>query len=57
MEKFTYTITDPAGIHACPAGLLVKTAAGFKSTCKVEVERPATLNASLPSWALASKLV
>ena len=36
MEKFTYTITDPAGIHARPAGLLVKTAAGFKSTCKVE---------------------
>ena len=24
------------GIHARPAGLLVKTAAGFKSTCKVE---------------------
>ena len=23
MEKFTYTITDPAGIHARPAGLLV----------------------------------
>ena len=36
MEKFTYTSTDPAGINARPAGLLVKTAAGFKSTCKVE---------------------
>lgn len=24
MTKFTYTITDPVGIHARPAGLLVK---------------------------------
>lgn len=24
MKEFTYTITDPAGIHARPAGLLVK---------------------------------
>ena len=36
MIQFTYTIQDPQGIHARPAGQLVKTAAGFKSTCKVE---------------------
>lgn len=31
MKTFNYTITDNAGIHARPAGLLSKTAAGFKS--------------------------
>lgn len=36
MVQFTYTIQDPQGIHARPAGLLVKTAAKFKSSCKVE---------------------
>ena len=25
MKEFTYTITDPVGIHARPAGILVKT--------------------------------
>lgn len=29
MKSFEYTITDPQGIHARPAGLLVKLAAGF----------------------------
>ncbi len=32
MKEFTYTITDPVGIHARPAGMLAKKAAGFKST-------------------------
>ena len=27
MKSFTYTITDPVGIHARPAGLLVKAGA------------------------------
>ena len=31
MEKFTYVITDPSGIHARPAGLLVKEAGKFAS--------------------------
>lgn len=35
MKEFTYTITDPVGIHARPAGLLAKKAAGFKSTITV----------------------
>ena len=32
MKEFTYVITDPVGIHARPAGLLVKEAKNFKST-------------------------
>ena len=32
MKEFTYTITDPQGIHARPAGLLVKEAASFADT-------------------------
>lgn len=35
MKQFTYTITDPIGIHARPAGLLVKTAKPFASVCKI----------------------
>lgn len=31
MKEFSYTITDELGIHARPAGQLVKKAAGFKS--------------------------
>ena len=30
MKQFTYTIQDSMGIHARPAGLLVKAAAAFK---------------------------
>ena len=32
MKTFTYTITDPIGIHARPAGLLVKAAKAFAGT-------------------------
>ena len=31
MKEFTYTITDPEGIHARPAGELVKAAKEFSS--------------------------
>ena len=31
MKQFQYTITDPVGIHARPAGLLVKAARDRKS--------------------------
>ena len=31
MKKFAYTITDPEGIHARPAGELVKAAKAFSS--------------------------
>jgi len=32
MKQFEYTITDPLGIHARPAGLLAKAAKGFADT-------------------------
>jgi len=32
MREFTYVITDPEGIHARPAGELVKAAKAFTST-------------------------
>jgi phosphocarrier protein len=32
MQEFQYTITDPDGIHARPAGLLVKAIQGYKDT-------------------------
>ena len=36
MKEFTYTITDEAGIHARPAGLLVKEADKFKSSIEIQ---------------------
>ena len=32
MKQFNYTITDPVGIHARPAGLLAKAAKTFPDT-------------------------
>ena len=32
MKQFTYTINDPLGIHARPAGLLAKAAKAFADT-------------------------
>lgn len=37
MTTFTYTITDASGIHARPAGLLVKQAAGFP--CAITLQK------------------
>lgn len=37
MKEFKYVITDAQGIHARPAGLLVKLAAGYP--CKVTIEK------------------
>ncbi len=36
MKEFCYTITDPEGIHARPAGLLVKAAAAHP--CRVTLK-------------------
>jgi len=36
MKTFTYTITDPEGIHARPAGLLVKEAKNFNSSITIK---------------------
>ena len=35
MKEFKYVITDPEGIHARPAGILVKQAAGYESAIKI----------------------
>ncbi len=35
MKEFKYVITDPEGIHARPAGLLVKKAASYASTIMI----------------------
>lgn len=35
MKNFTYTITDPVGIHARPAGLLAKAAKAVDSTVTI----------------------
>ena len=35
MEQFTYTITDPMGLHARPAGLLAQTTKGLDSAVTV----------------------
>lgn len=37
MKEFSYIINDELGIHARPAGLIVKEAAGFK--CAVTIEK------------------
>lgn len=38
MTTFTYTITDPVGIHARPAGLLVKAIKELDSQITIEKE-------------------
>lgn len=35
MKEFKHVINDPLGLHARPAGQLVKAVAGFKSTVTV----------------------
>ena len=37
MKEFQYTIKDACGIHARPAGLLVKTVKGFASTARAAI--------------------
>ena len=44
MQKFTYVITDPLGIHARPAGMIVKKALEY--SCDITLQTPsATANA------------
>ena len=35
MKEFKYVITEPEGIHARPAGILVKQAAGYQSAVTI----------------------
>lgn len=46
MKEFTYTITDPLGIHARPAGLLAKVAKGYGDTVVTVTKDVATVKAS-----------
>ena len=41
MKEIKYVVTDPEGIHARPAGILVKAAAGFKS--KITIKKDNTV--------------
>lgn len=51
MKQFTYVITDAAGIHARPAGLLVKEAAKFScSTTIAKGAKKGDLKRSLVLW-------
>lgn len=38
MKEFSYTITDPLGLHARPAGILVKQAAEYESKVTISKE-------------------
>lgn len=38
MQSFRYTIQDPVGIHARPAGLLVKQVKNYQSAVTIEKE-------------------
>ena len=52
MQQFTYTVTDPIGLHARPAGLLVKAARALDSTVTIrkgERSVPATMLMNLMS--------
>lgn len=38
MKKFSYTIADPAGIHARPAGFIVKEASKYGSDVRIDLD-------------------
>ena len=46
MKNFTYTIKDAVGIHARPAGNLVKLVKEFESTVMIEKEGKPAVNAT-----------
>ena len=46
MKQFDYTIKDPLGIHARPAGLLAKLAKGFGDTVVTITKDGSTVKAS-----------
>ena len=51
MKEFQYVITDPEGIHARPAGLLVKKANEFASNVTIKrVTRAQMLREFLQLW-------
>ena len=46
MKQFTYTINDPLGIHARPAGLLAKAAKAYADTTVTVSKNGTTVKAS-----------
>jgi len=46
MKQFSYTVTDPLGIHARPAGLLAKTAKGYGDTVVTITKGSSSVKAS-----------
>ena len=46
MKQFTYTINDPLGIHARPAGLLAKAAKAFADTTITVTKEGTTVKAT-----------
>lgn len=56
MKCFTYTVTNPVGIHARPAGLLVKAAKALDSAVTVECGgKSASVNKLMALMALGIK--
>ena len=47
MKSFSYVITDAEGIHARPAGLLVRQAAKYQSAIKIESTNNITDNLNI----------
>lgn len=46
MKQFTYTVKDPLGIHARPAGLLAKAAKAFAGTTVTVTKEGKSVKAS-----------
>lgn len=46
MKQFEYTINDPLGIHARPAGMLVKEAKAFADTVVTNTKNGTTVKAA-----------
>ncbi len=46
MKQFQYTVKDPLGIHARPAGMLAKLAKGYKDTVITITKEETTVKAS-----------
>ena len=54
MKEFQYTITDPEGIHARPAGELVKAAKEF--TCSITMEKDGQITLTEPGLEIALRI-
>ncbi|MBR4530212.1 MAG: HPr family phosphocarrier protein [Lachnospiraceae bacterium] len=56
MQEFTYTLKDPVGIHARPAGILARKVKDFESTVTIiKGEQSASAGALMKVMALGAK--